>query len=146
MRQVKIRYNTNVGDSGLYWRIIINGVEHLASDIDINVPTKTTGDFIHEVGLKHHITCEPDNIKWEGTKVILTNNKKYVSKLRHISKSITWRLLGTVDTILLSWIISGNFKIGLSIGGFEIITKMILYYLHERAWYKFGFGVETKNN
>lgn len=74
MKQVKIRYNTNVGDSGLYWRIIINGVEHLASNIDINVPTKTTGDFIPKVGLKHHITCQPDNVIWEGTKVILSNN------------------------------------------------------------------------
>lgn len=144
MRQVKIRYNHNVGDSRLYWRIIINGVEHLASDIDVYVPTKTTGDFIPEVGLKHHLTCEPDNIEWDGTRVILYNDKTNISRIRHIAKSITWRLIGTIDTVLLGWIISGNLKIGLSIGGFEIITKMILYYFHERIWYRFDFGINTK--
>ena len=144
MRQVKIRYNHNVGESGLYWRIIINGVEHLASDIDIQVPTKTTGDFVADVGLKHHITCEPENIEWDGTKVILYNNKTNVSRIRHLAKSITWRLLGTVDTIMLGSLITGDIKLGISIGSFEVITKMILYYFHERIWYRFNFGVETK--
>ena len=144
MRQVKIRYNTNVGDTGLYWRVIINGKEELASDIDINVPTKTTGDFIPEVGIKHHITCEPENIEWDGTKVILYNNKANVSRIRHIAKSITWRLLGTINTIMLGWIITGDIKTGITIGSFEIITKIIIYYLHERAWYRFDFGISNK--
>ena len=142
-REVKIRYNHNVGDTGLYWRILINGKEELASDIDIeDMYVKTTGDFIDGVGLKHHITCNPDIIEWEGTKVKLIKNKDNVSRVRHIAKSITWRFLGTVDTIVLGWIITGNFKIGLSIGSFEIITKMILYYIHERMWYRFKFGVK----
>ena len=58
-------------------------------------------------------------------------------KLRHILKTITWRIVGTIDTIVLSWIITGDFKLGLKIGGVEVITKMILYYLHERVWYKY---------
>lgn len=61
---------------------------------------------------------------------------------RHIAKTISWRLIGTIDTVLLSWLISGDPLIGLSIGGFEVITKMTLYYFHERAWYKFGFGIQ----
>jgi uncharacterized membrane protein len=58
-------------------------------------------------------------------------------KLRHILKTVTWRIVGTVDTIILSWLITGNFTLGLKIGGVEVITKMILYYLHERVWFKY---------
>lgn len=69
-----------------------------------------------------------------------------VSYKRHILKTISWRVLGTIDTIILSWLITGSWKLGLSIGGVEVITKMVLYFLHERAWYKFSkFGVDEKN-
>jgi len=66
-----------------------------------------------------------------------------VSYKRHIAKTISWRIIGTIDTIILSWLITGSWKLGLSIGGVEIITKMVLYFFHERIWYTFSkFGVE----
>ena len=69
-----------------------------------------------------------------------------VSKKRHVLKTITWRIVGTLDTFLLSWLITGSIKIGAAIGGIEVLTKMILYYLHERAWYKLSrFGIDDKN-
>ena len=71
---------------------------------------------------------------------------KQVSRKRHILKTITWRALGTIDTILLSWFISGNAAIGFSIGGAELFTKMILYYAHERIWYRCSFGVNNKKD
>jgi len=68
-----------------------------------------------------------------------------VSRKRHVFKTLTWRVVGTIDTIILSWVISGDPIIGLSIGGAEIVTKMILYYFHERAWYRWSdFGVNRK--
>ena len=54
---------------------------------------------------------------------------------RHLAKTITWRILGTLDTFLLSWFISNDVTIGFQIGFFELITKMILYYIHERVWF-----------
>lgn len=66
------------------------------------------------------------------------------SQKRHLIKTITWRCIGTMDTILLSWIISGNPLVGLKIGFAEVITKMILYYLHERAWYKINYGLDKR--
>jgi len=57
---------------------------------------------------------------------------------RHLAKTITWRIVGSVDTILVSWFITGNLTVGLAIGGVEVFTKMILYFIHERLWYKFG--------
>lgn len=61
------------------------------------------------------------------------------SRKRHIAKAITWRIIGTIDTIILSWIISGNPFTGLKIGFAEVLTKMILYYFHERVWFKIRF-------
>ena len=69
-----------------------------------------------------------------------------VSYKRHALKTVTWRLVGTLDTFILSWIITGDVKIGGAIAGVEVITKMVLYYFHERAWYKFSrYGVKEKN-
>lgn len=66
------------------------------------------------------------------------------SNKRHLLKTVTWRIIGTLDTMLLSWIISGNPLIGLQIGIAEVISKMILYYLHERSWYQINFGLDKR--
>ena len=68
-----------------------------------------------------------------------------VSYKRHALKTVTWRVVGTLDTFILSWLITGSWKTGLTIGGVEVITKMILYFFHERAWYRYSkFGVKKK--
>ena len=64
------------------------------------------------------------------------------SKARHLAKTITWRIIGTLDTMCVGWIITGSPMTGLKIGGFEILTKMTLYYLHERAWFKINLGLD----
>lgn len=61
-------------------------------------------------------------------------------KKRSITKAITWRATGTLDTILISYIFTGSLKIATTIGSFEVVTKMILYYFHERAWAKVPWG------
>ena len=61
-----------------------------------------------------------------------------VSYKRHIAKTISWRIIGTLDTIILSGIITGSWTTGLTIGGVEVFTKMVLYFVHERLWYKFS--------
>ncbi|PKD16739.1 hypothetical protein APR41_07995 [Salegentibacter salinarum] len=66
------------------------------------------------------------------------------SKKRHIAKTVTWRVVGTIDTMILAWLISGDPMIGLQVGAAEVVTKMILYYFHERAWYKIDFGLEKR--
>lgn len=66
------------------------------------------------------------------------------SKKRHIAKTITWRCIGTIDTMVLAWVISGDPMIGLQVGFAEVITKMILYYFHERAWYKLDYGLTSR--
>ena len=70
--------------------------------------------------------------------------KNIQSVKRHLAKTVTWRVIGTIDTMLLSWLISGDPMIGLKVGGVEVVTKMVLYYLHERVWHKFNFGLDKK--
>ncbi|WP_299523432.1 DUF2061 domain-containing protein [uncultured Lutibacter sp.] len=53
---------------------------------------------------------------------------------RSIVKAISWRILGTIDTIVISWFVTGEITVALSIGLIEVITKMILYFFHERIW------------
>lgn len=62
------------------------------------------------------------------------------SHIRSLLKGISWRITGTLDTILLSWIITGQFKFAITIGLTEVITKIILYYFHERIWNKINYG------
>ena len=68
--------------------------------------------------------------------------KTKVNIKRHLLKTITWRIVGTIDTILIGWLVSGDPMVGLTIGSFEVFTKMILYFLHERVWYKSNLGVK----
>ena len=63
---------------------------------------------------------------------------------RHILKTLTWRIVGTIDTIVLGWLISGDLSVGATIGAFELATKMILYYMHERVWYRVNFGIKKR--
>lgn len=53
---------------------------------------------------------------------------------RSILKAISWRVIGTFDTIFISWYITGEITMALSIGLIEVVTKMILYFFHERVW------------
>ena len=51
------------------------------------------------------------------------NQKAFLYKYRHIIKTISWRVIGTIDTTLLAWLIAGDPMIGLQIGGVELVTK-----------------------
>ena len=67
----------------------------------------------------------PDNIK-------LKSDSRKIS----VFKAISWRVIGTVDTMVISYLLTGDLKVAFGIGSIEVISKMILYYLHERAWTK----------
>jgi uncharacterized membrane protein len=67
------------------------------------------------------------------------------SNKRHIIKTFSWRGIGTLDTILLGWLITGNPITGLKIGGIETLTKMLLYFGHEKLWYKINYGIDRRN-
>lgn len=74
------------------------------------------------------------------------NHKMLNSNKRHLLKTFTWRFVGTIDTMLLAWLITGNPLTGFKIGMAEVITKMALYYFHEKVWYKLDYGLETREH
>ena len=86
--------------------------------------------------------------------ISFSSKDHHYSKSRSLKKAISWRLTGTIDTIILSFLVltfsgHGDVKIppiytASAIGLSELFTKMILYYFHERVWLKTNFGV--KNN
>ena len=59
---------------------------------------------------------------------------------RSIVKAISWRMTGTLDTIMISWIITRKLNLAFMIGSIEVFTKMILYYFHERLWQRVKIG------
>ena len=71
---------------------------------------------------------------------------KSPSVKRHLAKTITWRIIGTIDTMALGWIITGNPLTGVKIGGLEVMTKMIVYFFHERIWLKLNYGLPHREN
>lgn len=62
--------------------------------------------------------------------------------MRSILKTISWRIVGTMDTIVISWLLTGQIKTALAIGSVELVTKMILYFGHERIWNLIPYGKE----
>ena len=59
---------------------------------------------------------------------------------RSFVKAISWRVTGTCDTILISFLITREVKMAISIGFVELFTKIALYYVHERIWNRLEFG------
>ena len=68
--------------------------------------------------------------------------KMKVTRTRSVFKAISWRIVGTLDTMALGWIITGSPLMGLKIGALELFTKFILYYVHERIWLQSKFGTK----
>jgi len=62
------------------------------------------------------------------------------TRLRSLLKAISWRLLGTITTILIIYLFFGKLKLATIAGLFEFTTKIILYFVHERIWNRIPFG------
>ncbi len=62
------------------------------------------------------------------------------NRVRSLVKATSWRITGTVDTMIISYFVTGEMTFAVSIGLIELCTKMGLYYLHERIWNKINLG------
>ena len=61
-------------------------------------------------------------------------------RYRSLVKAVSWRVTGTLDTVLISYLITGRLTLAVTIGTVELRTKTVLYYLHERVWNGISFG------
>ena len=75
---------------------------------------------------------------WFRSKIRNTNK-------RHLLKTFSWRALGSLATLIVAWIITGNPLTGFKIGLVETLSKMILYFVHEKMWYRTNFGLTNRN-
>jgi uncharacterized membrane protein len=62
------------------------------------------------------------------------------SSSRSLAKAISWRITGTIDTFIISWLITGQLLLASGIAATEVITKIFLYWFHERVWNKIQWG------
>ncbi len=76
------------------------------------------------------------------SKTTYKKDKTSEKPLRSILKTVSWRIVGTIDTIVISWLLTGEIETALAIGSVELVTKMILYFGHERLWNMISFGKE----
>ena len=69
-----------------------------------------------------------------------------VQRKRHIAKAISYRLVGSIQTVLIGYILTGSIYISSIAGGVELIVKPVIYYIHERIWYRWiRFGLSNKD-
>ncbi|MBL4724518.1 MAG: DUF2061 domain-containing protein [Lutibacter sp.] len=80
------------------------------------------------------------NSNKKNTKEGFNSDKKSEKPMRSVVKSISWRLVGTMDTIIISWVVTGKVALALTIGSIELATKMVLYFFHERIWNTIKWG------
>jgi uncharacterized membrane protein len=69
-----------------------------------------------------------------------THSENLERPARSVVKAISWRIIGTLDTVAISWFLTGKLTLAFSIGSIELFTKMILYFFHERAWNQIKWG------
>lgn len=59
---------------------------------------------------------------------------------RSLAKAVSWRVTGSIDTLIISFLITGKLKWAFTISGVELFTKIFLFYVHERIWLKISIG------
>lgn len=74
------------------------------------------------------------------TKTTYAEDKKSEKPIRSIAKAFSWRMIGTLDTLVISYILTGKISIAASIASIDFVTKMILYFFHERLWNLIKWG------
>lgn len=70
----------------------------------------------------------------DSQKRVLYVSERVDKPIKSVLKSISWRIVGTIDTMIISYFITGKVTVAVSIGSVEVISKTILYYFHERLW------------
>ena len=66
--------------------------------------------------------------------------RKSEKPIRSVAKAVSWRIIGTLDTLLISFLLTGKVGIAASIASIDFVTKMFLYFFHERFWNKISWG------
>lgn len=113
-------------DTFLLGWIIFDNIESASKIAVLELATKILLYFLHE----RIWNVIPLGRKKDGT----------VAAWRSVIKSLSYRLFASLDTALLSFLVTGKVVGAFTLSGFELISKLILYYFHERLWSKIKWG------
>jgi len=140
----QIRYNTSSTNEHERWRLIENGNEILIADIIVDGYTYTTKDWIPDLNeYKWHISCK-GCCKIKNNIAYITTVKAEDVLVRHILKTVSYRLLGTLITVGVAYCLGASLELSSLLGIGELLLKPIVYFLHERLWYK-AIRINTRN-
>lgn len=76
----------------------------------------------------------------KAAKTTYKEDKTSEKPLRSIAKAFSWRVIGTLDTLLISYLLTGKISLAASIASIDFVTKMVLYFFHERIWNLIKWG------
>jgi len=137
IKKFQIRYNTQSTSDIDRWRLIEDGNEILVSDIIIDGHTFTTKDWMPELNEhKWHISCEGHCDVKNNIAYVKTVKEESVLT-RHVLKTISYRILGTLITVTTAYCLGASIEMSSILGVGELAIKPVVYFLHERFWYKF---------
>jgi len=105
--------------------------------------TKTVLYYLHERGWALAGFGQQDHVSPRHRHGRVLRRKSTERIRRSAVKTATWRVIASLDTMLLSWFFTGSLAIAAAIGGAEIITKLLLYFAHERVWARIRIGLEA---
>lgn len=138
MSHIQIRYNTKNNGGPLKWRVIVDGKELLASQVEINGYVYGESSFVDGVE-KINIACDGE-IFWKKTDAKITTANPTVSKARSLAKSLTWRVLAIIVTFGSIYVLTGELATATAGTVLTNSINFVLYYLHERFWLKIKWG------
>ncbi|MEP0985015.1 DUF2061 domain-containing protein [Ekhidna sp.] len=126
------------------WRIIATGTTFILTMIffreDPNATEKASWVALIETVLKMILYYYHERA-WFSTKLQIK------STIRHLYKTLTWRIIASVTTFLIAFSIFREDPAAIQkasgIAFVESILKMLFYYLHERAWHSSKFGLKS---
>lgn len=78
--------------------------------------------------------------KRKGQNKDFQEDKKSEKPLRSVIKALSWRVIGTIDTLIVSYILTGEIVLATSIASIDFLTKLVLYFFHERIWNRIKWG------
>jgi uncharacterized membrane protein len=136
MKSYKLRYNTQSTEDSNRWRLIVDEKEIQVSNVFIDGEVWTSKVYIEGVGQKWHITCKGD-CKIEDNVAYITTPPKHSAFKRHVLKTISYRFLGTLTTVITAYSLGATIKLASMLGIGELVFKPLVYFFHERIWYKY---------
>jgi len=136
-KKFQIRFNTVSMSEDDRWRLIEDGKETLVSDIIVNGHVYTTKDWLEEIkDYKWHISCEGFCSIKNGVAYVTTVKEESVLT-RHILKTISYRILGTLTTVIVAYSLGASVQLSSLLGIGELLLKPVIYFIHERLWYRY---------